>query len=48
MAVFTPNPFDATYFLPTAAKSKHKFFWNKFEQPQDGLQLEKQDKEAIK
>ncbi|GAC21552.1 hypothetical protein GARC_4610 [Paraglaciecola arctica BSs20135] len=22
LAVFTPNPFDATYFLPTAAKSK--------------------------
>jgi hydroxymethylpyrimidine/phosphomethylpyrimidine kinase len=24
VAVFTPNPFDATYFLPTAAKSKQK------------------------
>jgi hypothetical protein len=24
MAVFTPNPFDVTYFLPTAAKSKQK------------------------
>jgi hypothetical protein len=24
LAVFTPNPLDATYFLPTAAKSKQK------------------------
>tara|TARA_R110000751_G_scaffold307911_1_gene435139 strand:+ start:63377 stop:63631 length:255 start_codon:yes stop_codon:yes gene_type:complete len=36
LAVFTSNPFAAIYFLPTAAKSKHKFFWKKFEHHQDG------------
>jgi hypothetical protein len=37
------NPFCLTYFLPTAAKSKHKFFWKKFEHPQDGPKGEIQD-----
>ena len=27
----------STYFLPTAAKNKHKFIWNKFEHPQDEI-----------
>jgi hypothetical protein len=37
------NPFCLTYFFPTAAKSKHKFFWKKFEHPQDGPKGEIQD-----
>jgi hypothetical protein len=37
---FTRNPFRPTYFLPTAAKSKHKMFRKHFEHLQDGLQGE--------
>ena len=29
--------------FPTAAKSKHKFFWKKFEHPRDGQKGEIQD-----
>jgi hypothetical protein len=31
-----PSPLGSTYFLPTAAKSNHKFIWDEFEHLKDG------------
>ncbi|PKG92891.1 hypothetical protein [Paraglaciecola sp. MB-3u-78] len=36
IAFLKPSPLGSTYFLPTAAKSKHKFIWNEFEHLKDG------------
>jgi hypothetical protein len=43
MQFFDWHPCQTTYFFAAAPKSKHKFFWKKFEHPWDGLKGEIQD-----
>jgi hypothetical protein len=36
IAFLKPSPLGSTYFLPTAAKTNHKFIWDEFEHLKDG------------